>query len=110
MTELEDRVRHTENQVGELSGYVKRHGEILSDHGNKLDMIIQAVSGRKDFKPAEVISFVLQTVLLVGALCSGIVYIASNINGSRLAVLEYRMGIIQAAGSWHIKQGKLNVE
>lgn len=106
-TELEDRVRHTEQQVGSLFGEVQRHGEILSDHSGKLDRIFQAVSSKGHFDPLRILNFIALCIVIVATLAGGITYMASSTNqaaissnAERLSIVEFQAREIWNTGRW----------
>lgn len=103
MDELDKRVRHTETQLSELAGHVKRHGDILSDHGGKLDKIIQAVSGATKFDPLKIMQFIVFALAIASVGGTVIVYVASSTNASRIAVLEFQTREVWGAGQWYPK-------
>jgi hypothetical protein len=74
--------------------------ETLKLHGQKLDKIIMAVQQQQSglFDPYKVLNFITQATILLGLVASGIIYIAGNMHGERLAVLESKITVIQHKG------------
>jgi hypothetical protein len=68
----------------------------LTDMGRKLDRVVEAVtrhSAAPQFDPGRILTFIMQATILFGLVTSGIVYVASNVTESRLAVLETKLQV-----------------
>jgi hypothetical protein len=72
----------------------------LIGHGDKLDRIVQAVSGHRSFDPLYILKFIAMAAAIVSAAAAAITYVSANINAPQLAVLEYRMGLVESGGHW----------
>lgn len=105
--DISARVRHLENEVGEVKdGLTRVFG--------KLDQVSIALAGLQANKPINVMDGVrtglqiMQTlVLLVGATVASIVYVSSNANNETLTVLKERqarlserIGQVEQSAPW----------
>lgn len=87
-------------RLGGLENRMDTVEKTLEGHGTKLDAVLAAVSGHRPFDPLYVLKFIALAVAIVSACGGAIIYIASTINAPQLAVLQYRMGVVQSAGRW----------
>jgi hypothetical protein len=96
--ELAERLIGLENHTTVLDARLCGVEKTLTAHSSKLDRIVDAVSaasGRPHFDPVIIISFIKDAAVLFALVCTGIIYVASNISAAGSAVLEHRVMAIE---------------
>lgn len=91
-----------EQRVVLLEQSTKRFERALEEQGVKLDRLIQIITRHEaapQFDPFKILSFIVQATVLFSLVVGGIVYVASNVNAGRIAVLEDRVNMIVLKGT-----------
>jgi hypothetical protein len=86
-----------EQRVVILEQSTARFERALEEQGLKLDRLIQIITRHEaapQFDPFKILSFIVQATALFSLVVGGIVYVASNVNAGRIAVLEDRVNMV----------------
>ena len=95
MAALELEAARTSTRLSAIEG-------LLATTGNKVDKLLSGMARHEaepKADPFKILTFIMQAAMLFALTVSGIVYVASSVNSTRLAVLEERMSIIVMKGS-----------
>ena len=110
LSSLEQHANRTEQRMEAVEIRQVQHGEVLSQHGDKLDSIFQAVTRQEAkvaFDPVRVMQFILLAAGIVSVGGAAITYIATSVsyvptaeNAKRIATLEFMAQEIWKTGRW----------
>jgi hypothetical protein len=100
--DMSDKLQTLETHQTAMDARLSGVERTLVSHTAKLDRIVDSIaaaSGKPQFDPVLVISFVKDVAILFGLVCAGIIYVASNITASGNAVLSHRVQQLERLSS-----------
>lgn len=95
---FEARLQGLEGHAATTEARLNNVERTLDNHGQKLDRIVSAVTtaNAKSFEPAAILSFVKDAAILIGLIVGGIIYVATNISATSIALLDARLERIES--------------
>jgi hypothetical protein len=91
---MSDRISIIERNLAATDSRIHVLERSLDQIAQKMDHLITVITRHEaapQYDPNSIIDFVLKATILFGLITTGIIYVSSNVNSARLAVLEHHI-------------------